>query len=171
VTEAEWEECDHPPALVGWLAKQAVARKGRHAGPHRDRKFRLFACACLRWAWDRLPSTCRRAVEYMERYADGGGARTWYRESGRVRARKRPGSVVQNLFWEGFNLPASVISISVATEDHGADAATQLALVRCLFGNPFCCSTDHADRMSEPIRARASHFSTFFSLVVEPASA
>jgi hypothetical protein len=137
MTEAEWMECDHPPAMLGWLAKQVVARKGRRAGPQRDRRFRLFACACLRRAWERLPPTCRRAVEYMERYADGGNARTWYRESGKVRGRNSPGSEVKNLFWEGFNLPASVISISTATEGHGADAPAQLALVRCLFGNPF----------------------------------
>ena len=138
MTEEEWLECDEPRPMLGWLAKREVARNDRWEGPPRDRPFRLFACACLRLAWRHLGKTGRAAVEFQEAWADGDGDEDrWYRESRRVRGWVRPGMEAVNLFWEGLNLPASVVGISAGTEGHGADEQTQLALVRCVFGNPF----------------------------------
>jgi hypothetical protein len=37
-----------------------------------DRKFRLIACGCCRWAWSAIAvDRCREAVEVTENYADG----------------------------------------------------------------------------------------------------
>ena len=137
MTEDEWLQCDSPTPLLEWLAETADAAEGRRPGPNRDRKFRLFACACLRLTWTRLPGTSRGAVAFMERYADGGDAKAWKDESRRVKTRGDPGIQALNLFWDGYNLPASVCSISGGTMKHGADAASQVALLRCIFGNPF----------------------------------
>ena len=65
MTEAEWLAGTDPrPMLdVFW-------------GRSRDRKLRLFACACVRRVWDFLADPrSRMAVEVAERFADGGA--TW----------------------------------------------------------------------------------------------
>jgi hypothetical protein len=65
MTEAEWLAGTDPrPMLdVFW-------------GRSRDRKLRLFACACVRRVWDSLTDPRSRiAVEVAERFADGGA--TW----------------------------------------------------------------------------------------------
>jgi hypothetical protein len=61
MTEREWLEGTDPQALLAWL--------GGRAG---ERTLRLFACACVRRHWHRLPDDrSRHAVELAERYADG----------------------------------------------------------------------------------------------------
>jgi hypothetical protein len=61
MTEQEWLDCQKPGTMFRSLP---------HTGL--DRKYRLFACACVRRLWhlfdDERP---RRAVETSERYADG----------------------------------------------------------------------------------------------------
>src|SRR5262249_62019469 len=60
MTEQEWLECEDPRWLLEHLRKQA-----------RSRKLRLFACACVRRAWRRIPNpVCRQALEVAEQYAD-----------------------------------------------------------------------------------------------------
>jgi hypothetical protein len=60
MTEEEWENSTDPQAMLHFLRLRAS-----------DRKLRLFACACCRLVWDRLPGDhCRHAVEQAERYAD-----------------------------------------------------------------------------------------------------
>jgi hypothetical protein len=79
VTEAEWQACDDPQAMIEWLRKDwkhSLFEIGRWLGVARrsgkERRLRLFACACLRRAWHRLIHARDRAtVEVAERYADG----------------------------------------------------------------------------------------------------
>src|SRR5262245_29895219 len=54
--EADWLTCDDPGLLVQWPDARVTSRKRR-----------LFACACCRWAWDRLADRrSRDAVEVAE---------------------------------------------------------------------------------------------------------
>jgi hypothetical protein len=62
VTEAEWLACEDPDRM---LTRLPVARYAT------ERRFRLFACACVRRVWEHLDDTSRSVVELAERYADG----------------------------------------------------------------------------------------------------
>jgi hypothetical protein len=67
MTAGTWAAVTDPSKLLHRLREDRVPRfkKGR-------RKLRLFACACCRRLWDRLPGEpCRQAVEINERHADG----------------------------------------------------------------------------------------------------
>jgi hypothetical protein len=61
MTEAEWLACTDPWPMLD-----------EFSGRSRDRKLRLFACACVRRVWDFLDDPrSRMAVEVAERFADG----------------------------------------------------------------------------------------------------
>jgi hypothetical protein len=62
MTESEWLACTDPSAILSFLVDSDNAN---------ERKFRLFACACVRRLWHRFSDGERRAVEVSERYADG----------------------------------------------------------------------------------------------------
>src|SRR5690348_14679032 len=65
MTEAEWLACTDPWPMLDVFG-----------GRSRDRKLRLFACACVRRVWHFLDDPrSRMAVEVAERFADGGA--TW----------------------------------------------------------------------------------------------
>ncbi len=62
MTEAVWLVTDDPD----WMLHQTVCRAAR------ERKRRLFACACCRLVWHLLSDErSRRGVEVSEMYADG----------------------------------------------------------------------------------------------------
>jgi hypothetical protein len=60
MTEEEWLACADPAPILMLLG-----------GAARDRKLRLFCCACCRRIWESLPTEGREAVEVSERFADG----------------------------------------------------------------------------------------------------
>src|SRR5262245_36563254 len=61
MTEAEWQRCDDPAAMLAFLGRRAT-----------ERKLRLFAVACCRRVWHLLADErSRRAVEVGERFAEG----------------------------------------------------------------------------------------------------
>jgi hypothetical protein len=61
MTEAAWFACGDRRLLLAFLTTTA-----------RDRKLRLFACACCRRVWHLMKhETSKRAVEIAERFADG----------------------------------------------------------------------------------------------------
>jgi hypothetical protein len=63
MTEAEWLACEDPELLVIYI----VNLEGRVP----SRKMRLFACACCRRLWRKIPDRpCKTAVEVAEHFAD-----------------------------------------------------------------------------------------------------
>jgi hypothetical protein len=63
VNETDWDSCTDPQVMLAFL---------RHNGKLSERKARLFAVACCRRIWSRIPAGySRQAVETSERYADG----------------------------------------------------------------------------------------------------
>jgi len=61
VDENEWLSADDPVPLLHFLADKVS-----------DRRLRLFACACVRLVWSKVPDQpSRAAVEVVERFADG----------------------------------------------------------------------------------------------------
>ena len=64
MTEQEWLAWAKPTPMLEYLRCKVS-----------DRKFRLYACACLRRVWPLLTGTkgrhFRKAVELVEKYVDG----------------------------------------------------------------------------------------------------
>src|SRR6266511_482011 len=61
MTEQQWLSCRELLEMVLFLNDRVSPRKRR-----------LFACACCRFLWDKLPSECsQRGVEVGDRFADG----------------------------------------------------------------------------------------------------
>lgn len=81
MTEADWQACDNPVAMLHFcqsgqsnrrLLKNARRVKRRIYDPALQRKLRLVACGICRRIWHDLPEGAyRRAIEAAERYADG----------------------------------------------------------------------------------------------------
>jgi hypothetical protein len=82
MTEGEWIACDDPIAMVEFRRGSPVGEDAVSWGNNRwqldeipkgdNRKFRLFACACCRRIWDRIPEQCNRdAVAAVESFLEG----------------------------------------------------------------------------------------------------
>jgi mannitol/fructose-specific phosphotransferase system IIA component (Ntr-type) len=68
MTERDWLGCAEPGRMLDCLRAVPAQHRGRPS----PRKLRLFACACVRSAWNRLADGGYRAlVEVAERFADG----------------------------------------------------------------------------------------------------
>jgi hypothetical protein len=61
MNEGKWLQCTSPMPMLDFLQ-----------GKVSERKLRLFAVACCRPFWHLLDARKRRAIEILERYADGG---------------------------------------------------------------------------------------------------
>jgi hypothetical protein len=82
MTEAEWNACTDPIQMIEFLRGNPRSRDAvtwwnsgwrlDGAAKGNDRKFRLFACACCRRIWDRIPEQCNReAVVAVENFLEG----------------------------------------------------------------------------------------------------
>jgi hypothetical protein len=150
MTEEEWLGCTHPDPLLEYF---------RFRG--RDRKVRLFACACCRWMfrtvsvnpWD------VRAVEAAELYADGQldyaslsrfaseTTSDWTAafacqeaadpdggvDAGSHAAGNAAYELAERRAGDGPELPPGQIMADCLAAEH----RVQAGLMRCLFGNPF----------------------------------
>jgi hypothetical protein len=64
MTQEQWFAESNPDKLLAF-----VSRSGRPIA--RDRRCRLFACACARSVWQLLPTDARSALQISERLAEG----------------------------------------------------------------------------------------------------
>jgi hypothetical protein len=176
MTESEWLTAANPDPMLDYLRKERTTsdgevgwRKGDENEKDlsdddlsRDRKLRLFACACCRQVWHLLPDArSRTAVEVAERYADGAVS---LRELAAARARAvkavegPAGEAAWAAYWAASLRTAdSVRNVCAAAAGAAARAAPagdrgpaaawsaahdgivsrQAELVREVFGNPF----------------------------------
>jgi hypothetical protein len=153
VDEAAWLALLGAENMTCWNPEQML---GAVRGQVGERKLRLFACACCReLLWQMLPEGSRRAIEVVERYADG--------QAGVEELRVAQAQAIADEAEEETEQAAAVASVAAMAaavegfEDHltmicrntwyGIDesaglaaieaAATECVLVRDVHGNPF----------------------------------
>jgi hypothetical protein len=150
MTEAEWLACEDPELMVIHI----VNRKGKVP----SRKMRLFACACCRRMWSKIPDQpCKTAVEVAERFADAEVSRRSLAEIAAVSEQFRLSNYNDNsalhqaaagaccAVWpirskhEAFDTgtQASRWTRGIADEGERRESLAHCWLMRDLFGNPF----------------------------------
>jgi hypothetical protein len=137
VTEAEWNNCTDPQAMLRFL---------RNNGKASERKLRLFACACCRSIWHLMTDKCsRRAVEVAERFAEGQATpqtlMKWQwaayeayevtDEAGRIEAAYAANRAAYQ------EAALGALDASVAAREAGLAPAVQCDLLRDIFAHPF----------------------------------
>ena len=141
MTEQEWQGKHAPLKMLAHVQNDASKRK-----------LRLFACACCRAVWDRLPSDeCRAGIEVAEQYADGlvseevrsatqrvvDGRPKEYDRSELLLAVAASWALVKPQPWE-LKFAAEVCSSNTRTATRQTRLLRAHAnILRCLFGNPF----------------------------------
>jgi len=117
MNDAKWLQCNSPMPMLDFL-------QGRIS----DRKLRLFAVACCRPYWHLLDARKRRAIEILERYADGGSTDKEVRELARLfdKSDSEPAQLaVANAVMSLLNplLPADATRDAMFAAHHAARAA------------------------------------------------
>jgi hypothetical protein len=145
MTPEEWDRYANPTPMLAFLQSR---------GGMSDRKLRLFACACCRRVWQLLPDDANRdLVAAVEDRLDGtrDDAKLW---DAIVASSRREGECRDHAaYWaakylgRGFYklspLDSAVVVALRAAESvpqgtrRQAERATQAALARCIFGDPF----------------------------------
>ena len=132
MTEADWDRCTDPQKMLELL---------RARGQASERKLRLFACACCRGIWHRLSDKCsRRAVEVVERFADGQATpqtfRKWHWAA--YEAYEVTGEAAYAVYAAGHRVADLAASDAAeAAADAGQERASQCDLLRDIVANPF----------------------------------
>jgi hypothetical protein len=166
MNEEQWLSCTDPIVMVEFLRGNPTSEdtvmcwpskwQFDEAGKGTDRKFRLFACACCRRIWDRLPDPCNRSlVAAVEDYPDGKFDDSCpelqdaiYASSAREEEFSRePAYWVAKVLGRGFyKMTAARSAVVVVRQvarlvehehEREAEAGRQVALLRDIFGNPF----------------------------------
>jgi hypothetical protein len=128
MTEAEWNACTDPQAMLEFLRNKAS-----------DRKLRLFAVACCRKIWHALPDEHRPLVDLLEKRADEGRIEMQL-DAAREAVRGRTSSdstwsaaraAVRPPDWAA----GSVMREILRSREHSAQELGPL--LHDLFGNPF----------------------------------
>src|SRR5262249_5653406 len=134
MTEAEWDGCADPQAMLDLVEARASGRK-----------LRLFAVACCRRIQDCLsPVTGLPAVKVAERYADcradDGRLRKALGWAARSSRRGAPAAHAASAPGPRYAANSTGYEARLASGDLAARAferAAHCGLLRCLFGNPF----------------------------------
>jgi hypothetical protein len=138
MTEQEWLACDDPTPMLEFLEDKAS-----------ERKLRLFAVACCRSVWLRLPISVKETVVVLERYLEGKADIVEYNEcwslAGQVRGQVAEiicrGLMYHNgSIWysDHFEAVQNVASTCSALRMPGMkEWSKQTTLFRDIFGNAF----------------------------------
>lgn len=147
--EERWISCEEPEMMLRYML-----------GKTGDRKFRLFACACVRRIWPLLQDErSQAAVQAAEEYADRPLGHTWLarvragaREAGRwldaanrgeadehramMWAARAAESTVQDTGWD-VACNAAQAALRACNGSASQERRVQCQLIRDAFGNPF----------------------------------
>ena len=133
MTEAEWLACEEPGAMLSLLRDRVS-----------DRKMRLFGCACYRslWAKVRVAEIRWDVLRANEAYADGAISKQAFKLA-RKRLPDWDGPHVSGQAWEvaGMSSRQCLGETSLpgrpVTRERPEELPVQVAILRCIFGNPF----------------------------------
>ncbi len=146
MNELTWLTCTDPERMLSFLKASTDGFRVVHDNAPRDRKLRLFACACCRQVWHLLTDRrSRQAVEVAEKFADGRATETVLRAAWSA-ARSAAGSATGSATWSaarGATWSAALSAVRSATWSAAWSAArnatwsVQAALLRDIAGNPW----------------------------------
>jgi hypothetical protein len=133
MTEQEWLACAEFGPMLGFICGWAS-----------DWKMRLFACACYRNLWVRFPPKWgdRELVDAAEAYADGAIGKQAFKLT-RKRVGEWGGPRVTGVASEAAALSHQdclgerLLPGQPVVRERPEELPVQLALLRCIFGNPF----------------------------------